>query len=332
MATVYFFRRLHLKSINSFMIKKKTVLTVTLNPALDHFIKVDDFKAGKDNELKEQFYRAGGKGINVSHVLKILKIDNVATGFLGGVTGEYLERSLNNKKIFSDFVHIKGQTRTNLTMIDQKRNLLTRIIDCGPLVSKKEIALIFAKIRILLLNCEYVVFSGRHMRGAPYDIYEKLIFLAKRYHKKTLLDTSGEFLLRGIKARPYLIKPNLPEAEYLFQEKLNTFTKIKKAIKELLARGIPNVIISLDKRGAVATNGKEFWWAHLPEKRIANSVGCGDAFIAGLLYSLIHGQSFKEALRMAVATATSYGLLSGKELPSPGNIFRLVGRVKLLPI
>jgi 1-phosphofructokinase family hexose kinase len=305
------------------------ILTVTLNPAIDKTVKVSNFKLGEDFREEEINLSAGGKGLNVSRVIKTLGGQTIATGFLGGMAGNFIKTRLSQEKIRSAFSYISDETRTNLTIINPKNGQITRVLERGPLVKAKEIVDFKKKYSSLLPKCSYVIFSGSLPRGVSPSLYGELIKIANRKGIKTVLDTSGQPLLLGFKAIPFMLKPNLKEAEQILGDKLTTLSAIKKGLNYFLSKGIKIVVITLGKKGALGSDGKEIWRAIPPSVKPKNNVGCGDALIGGFLFSLSRGEDFKEAFHLGVASGTANTLSINPGVCRKEDIMKLSHRVKL---
>jgi tagatose 6-phosphate kinase len=296
---------------------KKIILTVTLNPAIDKTVFVCDFKKGKDFRESSLFASAGGKGVNVSRVLTFLGQANIATGFLGGTNGLYIKRSLSQEKIKYSFLPIQGQTRMSLTIIDPVSKNITRVLERGPLVSKKEIALFKERFRKLLSFARCAVFSGRNIPGRGEDFYAQLVSIAKKKDVFTILDTSGAALSAGLRALPHMIKPNLKEAEYILKRKLVSQKSLPEAVLRLYGLGVKIVALSMGSRGAIVYDGKEMLRASPPSITRKSPVGCGDALIAGFISRYLMKQPLAECLRFGVSCGSA-NVLSVK----PGFIKR----------
>ena len=186
------------------------ILTITLNPSIDRRYNVKDFEKGKIFRTEDYQYTIGGKGINVSKVIKVLGQEVLATGFLGGNSGEYIIDGLNEMDIENNFVNISGQTRSCLAIISNDGSQ-TEILERGPLISEDEKNKFLTIYESLLDKVDIICASGSLPKGLDYNIYSDLIRIAKEKNKKFLLDTSGEALKQGIEAGPYLIKPNKEE-------------------------------------------------------------------------------------------------------------------------
>ncbi len=282
------------------------VLTVTLNPAVDKFLTVPYFRAGQEVQCFHSYEVAGGKGINVSRMLKWFKVGTLATGILGGGRGQFILKELLREKIPADFQTGHGVTRLNLTLLDPSQGQITRVLDPGPEVRTSEIRAFQKRYSYLLNSCQVVVFSGSCMRGFKHDVYQGLIQQAKKRDVRTVLDTSGPFLRLGLKARPDCLKPNRQEAEEILGSRIRSRAEIKAALAALNCGRV--VLLSLGKDGLAATDGKKNWMVKPPAVKIFNAVGCGDALVAGFLYAESRGYEFSQRLCCAVAAGTAHAL------------------------
>jgi tagatose 6-phosphate kinase len=308
---------------------RKYVLTVTLNPAVDKTVMVPGFRTGRDFREQGFSVSAGGKGINVSRVLNSLGISNVATGFLGGSDGDYIKRQLMREKIRYDFCPIKANTRTSLTIIDPLNHNITRVLERGPRVSKSELEAFRNKFHGLLEQASCVIISGRNIPGAPDSFYARLIALAKKKKVIAVFDTSSRPYELGLKKKPFMIKPNLKEAEATLGRVLSRPHQIKKAACALQEKGIPVVAITMGSKGAIVYDGSQMLEAAAPKVKGKSPVGCGDAFIAGFIASYIGNKNLKECLKMAVACGAANALSINPGFISPGAIRKIFRKVKI---
>ena len=276
------------------------VLTVTLNPAIDKTVR------GKKTILS-----AGGKGINVSRALNSLGIKNIATGIIGGKAGNLIISRLKKEKIKNDFFRIKKETRTNLTAIGPGSGRISRKIGEGPKVTASEFAGFKKKFRSLLEGCAFAVFSGANANGLPDSAYAELIKIAAKKGIKAALDTRDAPLMQGLKARPFLVKPNLEEAE-----------RVK-------GRGANIALLTLGAGGAIAFGGKKVIFAKPPKLKAINDVGCGDAFLAGFIAYHLRGKGLEDCIRAATAagSANALGLRPGAF--KKRDFEKLTGKVKV---
>ncbi len=283
----------------------KYVLTVTLNPSLDRMITVDHLTMGKEFDIDQEIFSAGGKGLNVSRALKGLHTKTFCTGLLGGETGRLIQTLLRKEGIRGDFLKIQGLTRVNLSIKDLASNKQTRFLDLGPKVSSARIEAFKKKYLRLLKQSSLVVLSGRNAHGAPLNLYADLVRLAHQKNIEVIVDTHDKPLELAIQAKPLLIKPNLNELEGLLHQRLNTKVKMKKAIQELHKKGARLVLLSLGKDGAILSNQEEIWMARPPAVKFLNDVGCGDTMVAGFIYGYLKGLSLKDILCFSVAAGTA---------------------------
>ncbi len=283
-------------------------MTITLNPAIDKTVIVPDFAIGGDFCEQSLSFTAGGKGINVSRTLRHFRISTLASGFLGGTAGEYIKLMLMREGIRNDFCFIGGNSRTSLTVIDPVGNAITRVIERGPRINQRERQVFLNKFASLIKGCLLVIFSGRSIPGAEDSFYAKLIMAAKKQNKPAGLDTSGKALKLGLSAKPYLIKPNLMEAEQLLERRLDTFRKRKAGVVALRKMGVQVVALTLGAEGAIVFDGKTMVVSHPPRFKPLSPVGCGDAFMAGFFTSLTRGKKIPESVRFAVACGTASSL------------------------
>ena len=308
---------------------KPRILTVTLNPAIDKTVKVENFKFGQDSYEDAIFLSAGGKGLNVSRVLKRLGIESIATGFVGGASGDYIKKQLNKEKIKHDFCHIKKDTRTSLTVIDSYSKKITRLLERGPLVRNIDCQRFKKKYISLIKKCDYVIFSGKSIPGAPGSFYAQLISQAKKRNKFTVLDTSGMPYKLGLKQKPFMVKPNLKEAEFLIDNRLDSLKKIKQAVCLFHRRGIKIVAITLGSKGAVISDANEILFAVPPKIKQKNPVGCGDAFIGGFIALYGRDKNLLQAARMAVACAAANALSFNPGFINLGTVKKIINQIKI---
>jgi len=298
------------------------ILTVTLNPGIDKMLIVDNFKLNNDYRVKEVILSAGGKGINVSRVIKLLGGKTLVYTIVGGYAAKFFETELKREKINAKFTYIKkGVTRTNTTIIDVSKKKITRLLEKGPVLLQNDIIKIKQTLTALIqkTKIEYAVLSGTLPQGVDEYFYSDIIDIMNKKNIKVVLDTSGLPLQLAIKNKPYIIKPNLSEAEELLNIKLKNLSELKDAVNFLLKCGIKIVCITcgnkgvivgvqkelLDKYKSVTTNKKEnIFFAQPPEIEIKNNVGSGDAFLGGFIFSL----SKKENIESAIKTGVSAGI------------------------
>lgn len=291
------------------------IYTVSFNPAWDYVMSVDDFKIGKTNRSSFESIMFGGKGINVSAVLKELDVTSTALGFVAGFTGEALESEIKSEGIKTDFIKLsKGMTRINVKLKTGKE---TEINGRGPKIDEAAIQLLFEKLDSLS-GGDILILAGSIPTGMPDDIYEKILERLKDKGITFVVDATKDLLLNVLKYKPFLIKPNIHELEEIFDAKLKTDEDISEKAKILQSRGAKNVLISMGGDGALLLD--EFNNVHkigVAEGKVINSVGAGDSMVAGFVagYERYHDYSLALKLGTAAGNATAFSEgLAKKEL------------------
>ena len=304
------------------------ILTITLNPSIDRRYNVNDFEKGKIFRTEDYEYTVGGKGLNVSKVIKSFGEEVVATGFLGGNSGKFILDGLNKMKIDNDFVNITGETRSCLAIISNDGSQ-TEILESGPLISEDEEKKFLTIYENLLDRVDIICASGSLPKGLDNNIYGELIKIAKKKNKKFCLDTSGEALKLGIEAGPYLIKPNKEELEDLLGQVIDSEEKLIKAGQSLLKKGIDIVVLSLGERGALLFNKNDIYRASVPRIEAINPVGSGDAMIAGMALAISRGYDYETTIKEGVACGTANAMESETGKVDQDKVLQILEKISI---
>ena len=280
------------------------IYTVTFNPSLDYVVQVDDFAVGEINRTRTESIYPGGKGINVSLVLQNLGLPSVALGFTAGFSGAEIERLLQEAGCRCDFIAVKaGYSRINTKIISGAETALN---GQGPQLSKAELAALFNKLRRLTQD-DVLVLAGSIPASLPDNIYEQILELLQPVGTRVVVDATGDLLLKVLKYRPFLIKPNHEElGEFFGRGPLLTEEEILAAAQRLQQQGARNVLVSRGANGALLLdeNGKLHKQAS-PKGTLVNSVGAGDSMVAGFLAGYLQTQDYDAALRLGVAAGSA---------------------------
>ena len=289
------------------------IYTLTLNPALDYDMYLtNDLNVGELNLAKEVKYRAGGKGINVSKVLKNLEIESTAIGYVAGFVGDFIIHDLKKDGINSEFVELEGCTRINAKV--NGNDIETELTGVSPTISKENLEKLIQKMSELK-DGDILVLAGSIPGTVASDIYKRL---SKNVKGKVeiVLDTRGNLIQENMYNNLF-IKPNIHELREMFGEKLETKEEIVNKCKYFLDKGIKNVILSRGGEGALLVNKDFVLEASVPKGKLINSIGAGDSMVAGFVAGYTKGMSIEDSFKLAVAsgsaTAYSYGLAE-KEL------------------
>ncbi|WP_461206518.1 1-phosphofructokinase [Clostridium sp. DL1XJH146] len=304
------------------------IVTVTLNPALDKTMEIDDFNIQKVNREKKSRVDAGGKGINVSKVVKELGGESVATGFLAGNSGNFIKQQLDKFQIENDFVFTEGETRTNLKIVDLKNKTYTDINENGPLIAEKDLDNIKNKIGEILKKDSVLVLSGSIPKNLDRDLYTKMILDAKEKGTKVILDADRDLLEEGIKAGPYLVKPNIDELEMLYGVKLNTKEEIIQCAKKLFEYGIKVIVVSLGGDGSIFITEDQTAVVEPIKVDVKSTVGAGDSMVAALALSLDKKYLFDKVIRLSVAAGTGAVMMEGTQAPNIKHVLKIFEEVK----
>jgi 1-phosphofructokinase family hexose kinase len=307
------------------------IVTVTLNAAIDRTLLVPNFQIGQRHRASAGFQTAGGKGVNVARALKRLGAPVVATGLAGGRTGTLLVEELTAEGILNDFVRIREESRTSTAVLDLTSNAYTEINEWGPQVGEDELDILLEKLAYLSQRAEFVVFAGSLPRGVDPGFYAELIHDANRRQLLTVLDAEGEAFRLGVEAEPYLVSPNVREAEALVGHEF-VDDDLATGLDEVAEVGARNVLITLDT-GCYALVREERAETRLrataPDVEAVSTVGAGDTLLAGFIAARMAGRSFEEALRAAVAAGTASVLEAGPGRFDPREASRLTPLVSL---
>lgn len=295
------------------------IYTLTLNPAIDYYITVDDFKSGTVNRTTSERMAFGGKGINVSLVLKELGFYSTCLGFVGGFTGEALENYLKQNGIDCDFVKVAGNTRINVKLND------TDINANGPEITLDDIKKLYKKLDNIKTN-DFVVLSGSVPKSLPQNIYQIIIEEMKSKGVKFVVDAEKDFLLDTLKYKPFLIKPNHHELGDIFDVEINNFDSAICYAKKLQEKGARNVMVTMGEKGAVLVceNG-ETHTQIAPKGEVVSAVGSGDSTVAAFLAKHIEGCEYSDCLKWAVAagSATAFGVFLATSEDIKNNFDRI---------
>lgn len=305
------------------------IITVTMNPAMDETVLLDRLVHGQTNRVKMSRTDPGGKGINVSRVLRQLGSETLAMGFVSGSVGRFIEASLNELGIRDDFIHTPGQTRTNVVIVEEAEGLNTTISVPGPETDPRFFVELKKRLRSRVEPGTWVVLAGSVPPPLPATTYADLIDLIHSSGGKAVLDTSGELLTIGIQRRPILIKPNQDELAQIAGRKVETLDEVLGCAREIQRAGIEYVIVSMGSRGAVGVSEEGAWLAIPPEIEVGSAVGAGDSMVAAVVHTLSRGGEFAEGLRLGTAAGAASAQSIGTQLAEKDDIFRLLPRVKL---
>lgn len=279
------------------------IYTVTFNPSLDYIVSVNDFKMGLTNRTDFEMLLPGGKGINVSAVLKNLGIDNTALGFCAGFTGREIRRMVEAMGVKAEFIEVEnGFSRINIKL---KSCDGTEINGSGPVIEKEKVLQLKRRLEILKTE-DILVLAGSIPPSLPDTIYEDIMRDLDGRNIRVAVDASGELLMKVLHYRPFLIKPNHHELGEIFGVHLEKRDEVIDYAKKLQKMGAVNVLVSMAGEGAVlVSEDGNIYTAPAPKGRLVSSVGAGDSMVAGFIGGWIEKKDYRHAFCMGVAAGSA---------------------------
>ncbi|OAT87869.1 1-phosphofructokinase [Candidatus Arthromitus sp. SFB-turkey] len=283
------------------------IYTVTLNPSIDHVIEMNELQEGIVNKVNIENFYAGGKGINVSKILKEHGVENIALGFISGFTGEFIKNNLEQCGIKNDFINVlNGYSRINMKIKTNENE--TEINGLGPSISSSNIKDLFNQLEKLSSN-DILVLAGSIPPSLSDNFYEEIMKQLSTKNVKIIVDARNNLLLNVLKYRPFLIKPNHNEISEIFNKEIKTIDELIFHGNKLKEMGAQNVLISMGGDGAILiTESNEIYRSNIPKGTLKNSVGSGDSMVGGFITGYLKTNDYKEALKLGAASgsATAY--------------------------
>ncbi|WP_017381423.1 1-phosphofructokinase [Paenisporosarcina sp. TG-14] len=301
------------------------IYTCTITPSIDYTTYLPDFHIATLNRSDEVYYYPGGKGINVSRVLKRLDVNSVALGFAGGFTGNYIEQFLENEGIKTDFIETEEITRINVKIKAQEE---TELNGPGPVINTQQQDLLIKKIRILKKG-DWFVLAGSLPESIPQTFFMKIASICRDEGVHFVLDTSGPALKDLVNTQPFLIKPNEHELGELFDTIISNKQEACHYAKKLVNQGVQHVIVSMGKEGALLVTKDHIISAEAPKGKVVNTVGSGDSVISGFIASYTKEQDTEKAFRYGVASGSATAFRS--DLCEKSDVEALLEQVILHP-
>lgn len=288
------------------------IITVTLNPAIDKKITVNEINLGETNKCFLERIDVSGKGINVSKAVASLGYNTVATGFMGGCNSKLFTDYLDSHRIAYDFTTIDAEIRTNIKLIEKSTGRETEINENGPIVSKEQTDLFLSNLKKYYCKEDIMCISGSMPGGIESSFYKQIIASAKETGMRVIFDSSEESFKIGTEAAPNAIKPNLSELETYFKERIHTLNEIKEKAMHFIDRGTEIVALSMGREGACFITKNRAVRARLTEKlSVQGTIGAGDAMCAALAVSMQENKDFESTVRLCIASASASVMQEG---------------------
>lgn len=307
------------------------IITVTLNPAIDEAIAIEEMRLGALNRCALDAVDPGGKGLNASRVISRLGRSTLALGFVAGVTGALVRSRLDAEGVPHAFDEVDGLTRINVMILEHALARRTRLYLPGPRVTAADLGRLYARLEPIARGA-VVVIGGSLPPGLPPAVYGELVEWLHGRGARTILDTSGEPLERALSAGPGLIKPNLEEAVELLGRPIVDDDDAVAAAATFRGLGVDRVVISQGASGAIGVDASGAWKARPPAVLVRSTVGSGDSMVAGLAIAMSEGLGLAEGLRLGSAAGAATCAVVGTQLASRGDVERLLPQVVVEPL
>ncbi len=299
------------------------IYTVTLNPSIDYVMFTSQFNLGSLNRADSTFKFAGGKGINVSRVLKEHGVESTALGFTGGFPGKFIEEELANSSINTDFIHVDGDTRINVKL---KGSNETEINAPGPDISADQQAELLTQLEQLTAD-DIVIISGSVPGAVDSSIYQQMAERCSERKIKFVVDAEKTLLESVLPYGPEFIKPNKVELEEMFGETLTDDAAITRCAVQLMEKGAKKVLVSLGGDGAILVTDSVVLKAEVPTGQVVNTVGSGDSTVAGMVAGLSCNETLENSFRRAVASGTATAFT--EDLAVQQDIEEMIGQITI---
>ncbi|PTK27320.1 1-phosphofructokinase family hexose kinase [Mammaliicoccus sciuri] len=308
------------------------LLTITLNTSVDIAYQLDHFELNQTNRVKNVIKTAGGKGLNVTRVANILGIDHLATGVIGGTTGEFIKRDLEQDHIKHDFYETNIESRQCIAILNGAHQ--TELLEPGYSITQEDIQSFMKHVNELIQAHDIIAISGSALPGMNVETYQAHIDFAVSHGKKVLLDVNGhtlkDLLNHEGQSLPYLIKPNIEELNQLFNVKdYDNHQEIIEALRSPLLSQIPCVMISLGSNGALYKYHHQIYKVNIPKIKAVNAVGSGDSSIAGFSYGLIHKHDVHYVVKSAMAAGIANALEQKTGFLTKENFEYYLAKIKI---
>ncbi|MGL6065519.1 MAG: 1-phosphofructokinase [Cetobacterium sp.] len=284
------------------------IYTLTLNPAIDYFLEFSSFVEGNLNTPKETYKLPGGKGINVSKVLKNFGTSSTCLGFVGGFTGDFIESSLENDGLDTHFFKVKEDTRINLKI--NNNGVETEIAGTSPSISEENIDELFIFLKNNLKPGDVLALSGSVPPSVSTSIYADIIAATPK-DVKIILDTRGPAFETALKKGVFLIKPNKDEINEFFKSNFSSNEELIEAGKKLVAIGAENVLISLGAKGSIFISKDDIFIGGVPKGELISSNGSGDSMLGGFIYGLNKNLSLERCFEIGIASGSGTAFSKG---------------------
>lgn len=310
------------------------ITTITLNPAIDATWTLDEFSEDIINRVVDKHEDAGGKAINISRFLTKMGVDTMAIGFAGGPTGKHLRELLDEENVKQVFIPIQnGDTRTNLTVFVKDGSRTIKINQSGPQITEQDMDALKQTVMHSAKTTKYMALSGKNPPGVDNKDVIDILKAAKRAGSAVALDSESFTMEDVIDLKPHLFKPNSDEFEVLLGKQNLSVNELVDAARELCAKDIGHIVISMGERGLLGVSRTKAYMAAVPNIDVQSTVGAGDSVVAGFLKAVVQdGADFPEALRTGASFGTAMATTEGTQIPEKDVVDKIYKQVSVKEI
>ena len=305
------------------------ILTVTLNPAIDRTIEIENLEVDKVNRTLVVRKDIGGKGINVSKTILAMGGDSLATIIIGGPNGEFILKEANQLGLKTKVIRNNGNTRENIKIVDTLNKTYTDINEPGPEAESFIEKEMLDFIENTMGKEDLLVLSGSSLKGLSDDIFNKMVKKANQIGTYTILDVDGEKLKKVIESKPSLIKPNIHELEDLFGTQIATTEAVISYSKKLIEKGIQTVVVSMGEKGILWIDKESAYFGEALKVDVKSTVGAGDAIVAGIAKCLSEKKSIEETMKIAIAAASCVISTEGSKTGDMEKLSHYISKVSV---
>lgn len=303
------------------------ILSITLNPCVDRTLFVDRLQPHDTNRVLRCETDAGGKGLNAARIIAELGVPALATGFLGGRTGRYVEGVLRDENVEADFVAVLAETRFNISIEDGTGLPPTTLNEKGAPVSPEDYAKLDAILSRSLPGCRFATAGGSLPPDIDANVYATMVATAREKGVPMSVDADGDALRAALDAKPFLVKPNADEAQKLLGDEVKTLRGGIDAAQRIRGMGAEIAIVSMGSEGAALVSEQLSLIAEPPPVEAKSTIGAGDSMVGGFLAGMYRGMSIQEAFRLGAAAGAATASTDGSEIGRRGVIDRLLPMV-----
>lgn len=313
---------------------KKTMrlLTVTLHPAIDRVLSTPNLLPSRVLPIEVVREYPAGKGVNAARVLRMLGEDVHTLTFRGGATGGQFARLLQVEGIPHTLVDCEASIRFTTLLLDRESRQELTLVEPRQKVSQAEADALLAAFERLLPEFNLLMLCGAGEGPALEGLYQRMIASANRVGVRCLLDTSGQSLVNALQAGPHLVKVNLEELSEIYPEPILHVCARVNALNAVIEKGAQLAAVSDGGNGMVLSDGAHAWHAFYQPEMVANTLGCGDAVLAGMAYALAQGMPAQEVLRWGTAAGVANTQSPGAGFFEPDTLQHMLGKVHIQPL